>query len=326
MGTGMRRIDDVFYPAGAAWAEGMLPVSDGHEIHWEQSGNPDGVAWIEAHGGPGGRASPFLRTLIDGARCRIIQFDQRGCGRSTPAGELAANGLQHTIADMEALREHLGIDRWIVGGPSWGSTVALAYAEAHPERCIGVKVSGVWLVRKRDVDWWYYGVREIFPEIWDEYAAGVPEAERGDLRGAYHRRILGADPEVSARAAAAQFLYEEAFMHIEPPFAPPTVERGVAYSRIFAHHAAHDFGLRENQLIEEAHRLKGIPVSLTTGRYDMCTTPVQAWDMAKALEPAFVRVQIINAAGHYPSEPAMSRGVALETRAFLEWLEALGRL
>jgi proline iminopeptidase len=318
----MRRLDDVFFAVGPTLSEGELPVSEGCTVHWEQSGNLDGVPWIEAHGGPGGRANAFLRALVDGRRCRVIQFDQRGCGRSTPVGGLEANSLQHTIADMEALRVHLGIEKWIVGGASWGSTVALAYAEAHPERCIGVKVSGVWLVRKRDVDWWYHGVREIFPEVWDAYAAGVPDADRDDLRGAYARLILGGD----AAAAAAQFLYEEAFMHIEPPFVAPNPERGVAYSRIFAHYAANGFWLRENQLIEDAHRLKGIPVSLTTGRYDMCTTPVQAWDMAKALEPDLVRVQIINAAGHYPSEPAMSRAVAQETAAFLDWLAQLGHI
>jgi len=322
----MRRLDDVFYPAGATWAEGQLAVTDGCEIHWEQAGNPDGVPWIQAHGGPGGRANPMTRVLVDGTRCRIIQFDQRGCGRSTPVGGLEANSLQHTIADMEAIREHLGIERWIVGGASWGSTVALAYAETHPERCIGVKVAGIWLVRKRDIDWWYHGVREIFPEVWDAYAQGVPEDERGDLRGAYCRRILGSDAALAAQAGAAQFLYEEAYMHLEPPFVAPSPERGIAYSRIFAHYAAHDFWLRENQLIEEAGRLKGIPVSLTTGRYDMCTTPVQAWDMARALEPDMVRLQIINAAGHYPTEPAMSRALALETRAFLDWLEALKRI
>ncbi len=317
----MRRIDDVFYPVPPTRAEGMLAVGDGHEVHWEESGNPDGVAWIEAHGGPGGRANAFLRALIDGERCRIVQFDQRGCGRSTPAGELTANSLQHTIADMEAIRTHLGIERWIVGGASWGSTVALAYAQAHPERCLGVKVSGIWLCRQADVHWWYHGVRQVFPELWDAYAAGVAEDERGDLRGAYHRRILGEDPAVAQAAAQAQFYYEEGFMRLEPPFAAPPPERALAYSRIFAHYAINDFWVRENQIIEDAPRLAGIPVSLTTGRYDMCTTPVQAWDLAKALEPDRVRINLVNAAGHYPSEPAMSRAVALETAAFLDWIE-----
>lgn len=322
----MRRADDVYFSIPPTRAEGLLPVSDGHTIHWEESGHPDGIPWIEAHGGPGGRANRFLRGLIDGTRCRIVQFDQRGCGASTPTGELANNTLQHTLADMEALRVHLGIERWIVGGPSWGSTVALAYAQAFPERTIGVKVSGVWLVRQRDIDWWYRGVQELFPDAFHQYASPIPEPERGDLRRAYHRRITSSDPAVAQAAGQAQYLYEEAFMHFEPPFVAPNAEaRGLAYSRVFAHYAVNDFWLRENQLIEDAHRLRGVPVSLTTGRYDCCTTPVQAWDIAQALEPAFVRLQIVNAAGHYPSEPAMGRAVAQETRDFLDWLHALGR-
>lgn len=323
----MRRLDDPYFPVTAARAEGLLPVSEGHAIHYEDSGALDGVPWIEAHGGPGGRANRFLRGLIDGERCRIIQFDQRGCGASTPVGELANNTLQHTIADMEALREHLGIERWIVGGPSWGSTVALAYAQAHPERTLGVKVSGVWLLRRRDIDWWYNGVRELFPDVWHAYASPIPEAERSDLRRAYYRRIMDPDPAVSEPAGQAQYLFEEAYMHFEPPFAPPNAAgRGLAYSRVFATYAVNDFWLRENQLIEDAHRLRGIPVSLTTGRYDCCTTPVQAFDLAQALEPDRVRLQIVNAAGHYPSEPAMGRAVAQETTAFLDWLVRLGRI
>ena len=323
----MRRLDDVYFPVPATRAEGLLPVTDGHAIHWEESGNPDGVPWIEAHGGPGGRANRFLRGLIDGERCRIIQFDQRGCGASTPTGEVSHNTLQHTIADMEALRAHLGIERWIVGGPSWGSTVALAYAEAHPERTLGVKVSGVWLCRQRDIRWWYDGVRELFPDVWEAYASLIPEAERHDLRSAYYRRIFDPDPEVREAAGQAQYLFEEAYMHFDPPFAAPNAAgRGLAYSRIFATYAYNDFWLRENQLIEEAGRLHDIPVSLTTGRYDCCTTPVQAFDMSRALQPERVRLQIAPGAGHYPSEPAMGRAVAQETTAFLDWLRTLGRI
>jgi len=322
----VRRLDDPFFAIDEPRAEGLLAVGDGHCIHWSDSGAADGAAWIEVHGGPGSGANPAYRGLIDGRRCRIIQFDQRGCGASTPAGELVANSLEHTIADMEALRDHLRVEHWIVGGASWGSTVALAYAEAHPERCMGVKVSGVWLARPRDVAWWYRGVREIFPELWEAYAAPIPEAERSELRRAYHARIMSADPAVSAPAAIDQFLYEDGFMRFEPTSTPPTPDRGLAYSRIFAHYAINDFWLRPNQLIEDAPRLAGVPVSLTTGRYDMCATPVQAWDMARALEPARVRLQIAGGAGHNPFEPAMARAIALETTAFLDWLDREGRL
>ena len=313
----MRRLDDPFYPAAEIRAEGMLPVSDRHSIHWFAQGNPDGIPTIQAHGGPGGRANPST-ALSDSERQHIVQFDQRGCGESTPTGELEENSLQATIADMERLREYLGIERWLVTGTSWGSTVALAYAETHPERCIGVKVAGVWLLRAEDVHWWYYGVRTVFPDMWDQYASRIPTEERHDLRGAYYRRIMDPDPAISEPAAYAQLLYEEAFEHLESALVKPTRERGIAYSRIFAHYAINDFFLRENQLIEDAQRIAHLPISLMTGRYDMCTTPNGAYDLAKALPRA--RLSIVNAAGHYPTEQNMGRAMALETCAFLDLL------
>jgi proline iminopeptidase len=321
----MRRADDVFFEVSETRAEGLLDVGDGHHVHWEEAGAPDGMPWINAHGGPGGRGNPIMRTLLDTRRIRLVQFDQRGCGLSTPKGELTANSLQHTIADMEAIREHLGIARWVVGGASWGSTVALAYAEAHPERCLGVQAAAIWLCRARDIDWWYRGVQEIFPDLWEAYAGAIPEAERGDLPRAYWRRIMSEDLEVAQAAAAAQFYYEEGFMRLEPPFAPLPADRALNYSRIFSHYAVNGFWVAENQLIDQAHRLKGVPVSLVNGRYDMCTTPIQAWDMAKALDPADVRLTIVNVAGHYPTESAMARALATEHVRFLDHLDALGR-
>lgn len=316
----IRRHDDVYYPVTDTRAEGMLAVGGGVEIHWEEAGNPQGVPLVECHGGPGGRANRFLRALLDPDRLRIVQFDQRACGKST--GELADISLAATIADMEALRAHLGIERWIVSGPSWGSTVALAYAEAHPERTIAVKVAGVWLCRHEDMHWWYQGVRTLFPDVWAQYASLVPPDRRHDLRSAYCEMILDGDPATVERASLAQYLYEEAFMHLQAPFAAPNGARAVAYSRVFAHHARHDFFLRDNQLIEDAHRLRGIPVSLTTGRYDACTTPNNAYDLAQVLDD--VHLTIVDAAGHYPSEPAMGRAMAHETRRFLDHLQQRG--
>lgn len=312
----MRRHDDVFFDVGPNRVEGMLDVGDGHAVHWFEAGAENGIPLVECHGGPGGRANAGLRRLLDGQRLRIVQFSQRGCGQSTPVGELASTSLQHTISDMEKLREHLGIERWIVSGPSWGSTVAIAYAEAHPERTIGVKASGVWLCRRADIDWWYQGVRRFFPDTWAQFAALAPLDRRHDLRRAYHEMINGPDPDLARRAGQALFEYEESFMHLEPPMAPPSADRGLAYARVFSHFATNDFFLREDQLIEEAHRLKGIPVSLLTGRYDNCTTPDGAWDLAQELDD--VHLEFVNAAGHYPSEPLMSRAMALETTRFID--------
>lgn len=320
----MRTADDALFDPSPTRAEGMLPVGDGHELHWLESGNPDGVPVVEVHGGPGGRANAYLRRLLDPRRMRIVQFDQRGCGTSTPSGELRDNTLPHTIADMEALREHLGIDRWIVSGASWGSTVVIAYAESHPERCIGVKAAGVWLCRDDDLRWWYHGVRTVYPDAWAQFAGLVTAEERHDLRAAYHRMLTGDDAELAARAGQVLFEYEEAFMHFEPPFAGPNPDRGLAYARVFSHYAINDAFLRPNQLIDDAHRLHAVPVSLLTGRYDMCTPPSNAWDLAQVLDD--VHLTIVPVAGHYPSEPAMARAMATETTRFLDDLERRGRL
>lgn len=318
----MRRIDDPYFPFSATTAEGVLPVTDGHSIHWMEAGSPDGVPYIDCHGGPGGRANPGLRRLMDPHRMRIVQFDQRGCGESTPVGCLENNSLQHTIADMEALREHLGIERWIVGGLSWGSTVALAYAEAHPDRTIAVKIGGVWLCRISDIEWWYQGVRRFFPDTWSQFASLVAPERRHDLRAAYHEMINGNDPALAERAGQSLHQYEETFMHLEAPLAPPAAHRGLPYSRVFSHYSTNDFFLRDNQLVEDAHRLRGIHVSLVTGRYDACTTPDSAWDIAEALDD--VDLRLVNVGGHYPTERASGGAYAEQTTRLLDLLRARG--
>lgn len=312
----------MFFPVHRNHHEGHLEVGDGHAIHWFDAGNLDATPLIECHGGPGGRANAGLRRLLDGERLHIIQFSQRGCGDSTPVGELANTSLQHTIADMEMLRNHLGIDRWIVSGASWGSTVALAYAQAHPEQTIAVKATGVWLCRPADTEWWYQGVRRFFPDTWAQFASLAPAERHHDLRAAYHEMINGPDPELAKRAGQSLYEYEESFMHLEPPMTPPHAGRGLAYARVFSHFATNDFFLTPNQLIGDAHRLAGIPVSLLTGRYDNCTTPDGAWDLAQVLDD--VHLEFVNAAGHYPSEPLMSRAMALETTRFLDDLQHRG--
>ena len=207
-GARMRRLDDPFHPVTPLTAEGMLERSGGHSIYWCEAGKPNGMPVCVVHGGPGSGCNDARRRFYEPTSWRIVMFDQRGCGRSTPAGLLTDNTLQHTIADMEALRELLGIGRWVVAGGSWGSTVSLAYAEAHPDRCLGLSLTSMWLARAQDIDWWFQGVRTMFPELWDAFASLIPPEERGNIREAYCRRILGEDAEVAATAAEQLYTYE----------------------------------------------------------------------------------------------------------------------
>ena len=300
----MKRLDDPFFDVTAPIASGYLERESGHRVYWEESGAADGAPIVLVHGGPGGANQPGMRRFVDPAKFRIIQFDQRGCGKSEPAGELSANTLQATIADMEALRIARRIDRWIVSGGSWGSAVALAYGEAHPERCLGLLLVSMWLCRPRDTQWWFHGVRTVFPELWDEFARHVPECERTDLRSAYCTRILQGDAETAAAFARRLYLYEEGFMRFAAPLAPADPARGEAYGRIFAHYAANDFFLRDDQLLAQAEKVAHLPAIIITGRYDMCTPPDNAYDLAKLLPKAELR--IIAGAGHYPTEERMS--------------------
>ena len=198
----MKRLDDPFFPVRPPRAEGMLARDNGHAIYWEDAGALGGMPVIQCHGGPGGSSNAARRRFYDDALFRIVRFDQRGCGRSTPAGHLDGISLQATIADMEAIREMLGIEKWIVAGGSWGSTVALAYAEAHPDRCLGLNLTCMWLCRAEDIDWWFHGVRTMFPELWASFASLVEPDERHDMRAAYVKRILGNDKDLAAQAGA----------------------------------------------------------------------------------------------------------------------------
>lgn len=307
----MRRLDDPFFPVSPANQTGYLERDHGHRVYYEDSGNANGMPIIFCHGGPGGSSKAGVRRTMDSSRYRIIQFDQRGCGHSTPAGELKENNLQKSIEDMEALREHLGVERWIVIGGSWGSTLALAYSEQHPKRVLSMLLIGMWLLRRSEIDWWFQGVRTVFPELWEQFASLVSAEERHDLRNAYCKRILGNDTELAAEAGRRLYLYEEGFMNYDPPLLPLDETRGPAYGRIFAHYAAHDFFLRENQLIEDVHRVADIPTILLTGRYDMATAPNNAYDLAKHLN--HVDLRIVSASGHYPNEKWMAEACVKAT-------------
>lgn len=305
----MQRLDDPFFLIEPVRTEGHLERDGGHAIFWQDAGAEANMPVIVIHGGPGGSLAESRRRFFDPTKFRVVQFDQRGCGKSTPAGKLDGNSLQATLGDIEALREHLRIDKWMVSGSSWGSTVAIAYAEAFPEHCLGVNLTCLWLCRREDVHWWFHGVRTMFPELWESFASLVLPEERGDLRAAYVRRILGNDAAVAKEAGERLFLYEQGFMQFDAPVvAPEVATKGDAYGRIFAHYAANWFFVRDNQLLEDAPRIAYLPIEVVTGRYDCCTPPSNSYDFRAALPNA--HLTIVPGGGHFPTEVAMAPEVA----------------
>ncbi len=304
-----KRLDDPFHPVQPARASGVLDRPDGHGIYWEDAGDPALMPVIVCHGGPGGSSAPSRRRFYDPARFRVIQFDQRGCGKSTPTGKLDGNSLQATIADMEAIRAMLGISQWMVAGGSWGSVVATAYAEAHPEACLGVNLTCTWLVRAKDIAWWFQDVRSMFPELWEAFAGLVPPEERHDLRRAYARRILENNDQAEADRFAHQLhVYENGFMSFDTPLAEYDPERGARYGRIFAHYALHDFFVQDTQLLDHAARIAHLPTEMVVGRYDCCCTPDNSYDLAARLPRA--NLVVVPGGGHSSMEPAMAQEVA----------------
>ena len=306
------------FPPVEPFAAGMLDLEAPHRMYFEQSGNPRGVAVVFLHGGPGAGSSPVHRQFFDPAFYRIVVFDPRGAGRSTPLGALENNSTPALIGDMERLREHLGIDRWIVFGGSWGSTLALAYAEHHPQRCIGLILRGIFLCRPAEIDWFLYGLRAIFPEAWRAFAHFIPEAERGDLLHAYHQRLVHPDPAVHMPAARSWSIYEGSCSTLLPnpalvaDFATDRVALGLA--RIEAHYFKHDIFLPPDFLLANASRLKAIPGVIVQGRYDIVCPPVSADDLHQAWPEA--DYQIVPDAGHSAFEPGIRSRLVAATEAF----------
>ena len=280
-----------------------VDVGDGHQLHVEQSGNPEGVPVIVLHGGPGGGCSPYMRRFFDPAHYRAILFDQRGCGRSRPHAEVAANTTQHLIADIEVLRRLLGVERAILFGGSWGATLALAYAQTHPERVAAMALRGVFLGRKSELDWFYGGgAAQFFPDRWTDFQAPIPEAERGDMIAAYHRRLFSGDPGPEARYALPWLIWENALAGLEiagPGHAPPEYAR--AFARLENHYFAHGCFLEDGQLLRDRHRIEHIPAVIVQGRYDMVCPPGSAWELAHGWDRAELR--LVPASGHALSEP-----------------------
>ncbi|HEV2780174.1 MAG TPA: prolyl aminopeptidase [Actinophytocola sp.] len=294
------------YPPINSHDAGILDVGDGHRVYWEVSGNPHGKPVVFLHGGPGSGTHPLQRRMFDPNAYRIVLFDQRGCGRSTPhvaAGDaaLAANTTWHLVADMERLREHLDIARWQLFGGSWGATLAVAYAERHPERVTEIVLRGVFLLRRLELDWMYGGgAGMLFPEAWAEFAAAVPPAERHDLLTAYHRLINDPDPEVRTRAATAWSNWEGAAVSLLPnaqltaQYADPAF--AIPFARIALHYFVNAGWLDPDHLLRDAGKLSGIPGRIIQGRYDAVTPARTAWDLHQAWPDA--KLLVLPQAGH----------------------------
>lgn len=295
------------YPEIEPYNAGMLALDGRHRMYFEESGNPKGAPVLFLHGGPGAGAAPAHRRFFDPAHYRIVIFDQRGAGRSTPLGEIADNTTPLLVADIEKLREHLGIKSWLVFGGSWGSTLALAYAEFHPERCTGLILRGIFLCRNSEIDWFLYGLRNIFPEAWRAFTDPIPEAERGDLLTAYHRRLTDPDPAVHMPAARSWGTYEGSCSTLMPSpetvayFAGDVVSLGLA--RIEAHYFKHDIFLPDNSLLANVSRVRNIPGVIVQGRYDAVCPIVSADDLHRAWPEA--EYHIIPDAGHSAWEPGI---------------------
>jgi len=299
-------------------ASGMLRLDAVHSMYWEECGRANGIPAVFLHGGPGAGSTPKHRRFFDPEAYRIIVYDQRGAGRSTPLGELRDNTTAHLIADLENLRRYLGVERWLVFGGSWGSTLAIAYAEAHPERCLGLILRGIFLCRRSEIDWFLYGLRGVFPEPWEKFSGFLPRAERADLLRSYHRRLIDPDPTVHMPAARAWSVYEGSCSTLLPSpetvayFAGDVVALGLA--RIEAHYFMNDIFLGENALLDNAHRLSGIPGAIVQGRYDMVCPPVSAHDLHSAWPRAHYR--IVPDAGHSAWESGILGGLVEATERF----------
>jgi proline iminopeptidase len=308
-----------FYPEIEPYEHGMLDVGDGHRVYWELCGNPNGKPVVFLHGGPGGGCTPTQRRLFDPKKYRILLFDQRGCGRSTPYASLEANTTWHLVADIERLREMIGVDKWMVFGGSWGSTLALAYAETHPERVTELVLRGIFTLRRSELLWYYQeGASWIFPDKWEGFLAPIPEEERGDLMAAYRKRLIDPDPAVQARAARAWSLWEGetiTLLHNQEYSDQFGDEHyAIAFARIENHYFVNEGWFEEGQLIRNAHRLNGIPSVIIQGRYDMATPAKTAWDLHKAWpEAQFIMVPD---AGHAVSEPGILHHLIEATDGF----------
>lgn len=309
------------YPPIEPHVSGHLDTGDGHQVYWERCGNPDGKPVAFLHGGPGGGCKPIHRQLFDPARYDILLFDQRGCGRSTPHASLDDNTTWHLIEDMERLREMIGAERWQVFGGSWGSTLALAYAERHPERVSELVLRGIFTMRQQELDWFYkHGARNMFPEKWERLVSILPEEQRDDIIPAFHELLKGDDIERQLQAARRWSVWEGETSKLIPVDATASHAAdhfALAFARIENHYFINKgFFEFDDQLLRQADRLAGIPGVIVHGRYDMVCPLQNAWDLSKAWPDA--TLEIIEAAGHAFSEPETLAALIRATDRFAD--------
>ncbi|MBD2295247.1 prolyl aminopeptidase [Anabaena sphaerica FACHB-251] len=313
------------YPLIQPYRKDYLQVSQLHRIHFEESGNPQGQPIVLLHGGPGGGCPPFYRQYFHPEKWRLIMFDQRGCGQSTPHAELRENTTWDLVSDIEKLREYLGIKKWVVFGGSWGSTLSLAYSQTHPSRCTGLILRGIFMLRQKELSWFYQeGASYIFPDAWEEYLKPIPIAERGDMIKAYYKRLTSPDLQIQLAAARAWSIWEASTSKL---LLDPTLiqqfgddEFAAAFARIECHYFINQgFFTTENQLLENVHRIRHIPAVIVQGRYDVVCPMVSAWELHQAWpEAEFI---VVPDAGHSMSEPGIRTALIEATDKFTSVLK-----
>tara|TARA_B100000282_G_scaffold282668_1_gene245652 strand:+ start:162 stop:1130 length:969 start_codon:yes stop_codon:yes gene_type:complete len=309
-------IDDFLYPKIEPYATGNLPVSQLHTIFWERSGNPNGEPVIVIHGGPGGGSQPSYRQYFNPEKFDIIQFDQRGCGKSTPYAELNENNTQNSVSDIEALRNHFGIDSWHVFGGSWGSTLSLIYAQNHPSRARSLVLRGIFMCRKSELHWFYQdGASHVFPDAFEPYSTHIPESERNDLIAAYYRRLTSEDVSIRRAAAKEWTRWEMATSRMFPD--PDYLEKAedldfaVAFARIECHYFINGIFVEDGHILNNCDKIVNIPTTIIQGRYDMVCPTKSAWELHKALQNS--NLVIVPDAGHSMGETSIARELVKAT-------------
>lgn len=310
------------YPAIDPYQTGTLQVSELHTVYFEQVGNPDGKPVIFLHGGPGGGIDPIHRRYFDPAKWRVVLFDQRGCGRSLPHAELQENTTWDLVSDIEKIRLHLGIDQWVVFGGSWGSTLSLAYSQTHPEACKGLILRGIFLLRQKELRWFYQeGASYLFPDAWEDYLHPIPANERHDLIAAYYRRLTSDDPVVRAEAARSWSVWEASTskLLLDPNLQQRFAETGFAdaFARIECHYFVNKgFFEREDQLLIYCNAIRHLPIVIVQGRYDVVCPMISAWELHQALPQAeFI---VVPDAGHSMTEPGIRSALIAATDRFAQ--------
>lgn len=308
-------LDDLLYPEIEPYDHGMLAVGGPHRIYYEQVGNPEGVPAIFLHGGPGGGAKAIHRRFYDPRFFRIVLIDQRGCGRSVPLGETEDNDSQALVGDIERLRQHLGIERWAVTGGSWGSCLALLYGEAHPDRCLGFRLRGMFTGRASEIDWWWRSIGVLFPEAYDDLLAALPADERNDVLAAYHARTNHADPAVHAPAVRALKRFSASTSTFRPDRElidqAVDLSQALPLSRFFTHYCANRFFIEDGQILRDLGRVSHLPAQLVVGRYDVVTPSTTSWAVHRAWPNS--ELDVVVEGNHSDLEPAMAAAVKRAT-------------